>query len=58
MTDDERKRIEDEATWKANIESRVGNVEKGQGRIWYGFGAAALLVGTSIWDGLKQVLFK
>ena len=58
MTDDERLRIEREAKDDAKWESRVENLETSVRRLWYGVGAAALLIGTSIWDGLKAVLFK
>lgn len=58
MTDEERARIEKEARDDARWESRVEALESSVRRLWIGVGAAAMLIGTSIWDGLKAVLFK
>jgi hypothetical protein len=58
MTDEEKRQIEREAREDARWESRVEALESSVRRLWYGVGAAALLIGTSIWDSLKAVLFK
>ena len=58
MDEEERARIEFEATRLANMENRLGGLEKAVNRILVGLGAAALLVGTSLWEQLKGVLFK
>ena len=58
---DAERRIEaavEDTKWRATMENRVGNVEGTLRLILIGLGAAALLIGTSIWDGIKQVLFK
>jgi hypothetical protein len=58
MTEDERRRIAEEAKADARLESRLESVEKAIARIWIGFGAAAALILTSIWEGLKGVIFR
>jgi hypothetical protein len=58
MTPEEKKAIEDEAKADARWESRVEALERSVMKLWYGVGAAAFMILTSIWDQLKQVLFK
>lgn len=59
--DDAERRIEaakEDTKWRSGMENRVGNVEGTLRLILWGLGTAAVLIGTSIWDGIKQVLFK
>ncbi len=58
MDEDERARIAAEAKASANLESRLSTVEGKVEKILYGLAAAAMLIGTSIWDSIKVVLFK
>ncbi len=58
MDEEERQRIEAEATRLANMDNRLNGLEKVVNRILIGLGAAALLVGTSLWEQLKGVMFK
>ena len=54
VDEEERARIRADV----NLENRVKALEGKVDRILYGFGAAALLLLTSIWDQLKAVVFK
>ena len=58
MDEEERARIENEATRAANIENRLKNLEGSMGRIWTAVLAAGAMVTVSIWDALKEALFK
>ena len=58
MEEEERARIETEATRAANIENRLKNLEGSMARIWMAVLAAGAMVTTSIWDALKEALFK
>jgi len=58
IDDDERRRIEGEAIQKANLENRVNSLELKVKSLFWGLGAAGMMVATSIWDQIKTVLFK
>jgi hypothetical protein len=58
IDEEERRRIEGEATQKANLENRVAVLETKVKWLLSGLGAAAVLVLTSMWENLKEVLFK
>jgi uncharacterized protein (DUF3084 family) len=54
----EEQRIAERAERMANLENRLANLEKGQSRLFTVVFAAAALVGTSVWDAVKAVIFK
>jgi hypothetical protein len=56
VTDDEERKIREEVQRNADFDHRLTNLEAGQRRIWIGFGAAALMIFTSIWEKLWKVL--
>jgi hypothetical protein len=58
MTPEEKRAIEEEAKADARWESRLEAVERSVTKLWYGVGAAAFMILASIWEQLKQVLFK
>ena len=58
MDEEERARIEAEAIQKANLENRVNTLEAKVKGLFMGLGGAAAIIGTSLWDSLKEVLFK
>jgi hypothetical protein len=58
VTEEERQRIRDETKTETGFEFRLAALEKAVVKIWYGFGAAALIVGTSLWEQIKMVIFK
>lgn len=65
MEEEERSRIEAAARNAANTENRIANLEvesralkDGMKRIWQAVGAAGALIVVSIWDALKEVIFK
>lgn len=58
VTEEERQRIRDETKTETGFEFRLAAVEKSLVKIWYGLGAAAIMIGTSLWDQIKMVIFK
>ena len=58
MTDDDRERIEAEATHKAAVNSRLKALEDKVSLILKGLGIAAIAIGTSIWNTLSGGIFK
>lgn len=58
MTDDERRQIAEDARRDVTMEKRMEAVEGSLRKLWVGLGAAAFMIGSTIWDNLKEVLFK
>jgi hypothetical protein len=58
IDDNERKKIEEHATRNANVENRLTVLESKVTVVLYGLGAAAALLASTFWDGIKSLVIK